>query len=61
MMAYNVASKGSTKRPPASSKREFMELICDVPTEQFVRMVSKSGMPSDEARKLCEQFKEMKG
>ena len=36
------------------------DLLRGVPTEVFVSMVSRSGMPGKEARELCEQFKRLK-
>lgn len=43
-----------------ASNRKFDDLIRDVPTKVFVQMVSKSGMPNDDAAALCKAFKEMK-
>lgn len=39
---------------------EFITLLLAVPTEAFVGMVSKSGLPTKQARELCQMFKEMK-
>lgn len=40
---------------------DFEELVVMVPTTAFVTMVSKSGLPTQEARQLCQAFKELKG
>lgn len=42
------------------SGASFLDLIKSVPVDQFVRMVTKSGIPALEARKLCEEFKKLK-
>ncbi len=41
--------------------RDFEDLVVMVPTTLFVNMVSKSGLPTQEARQLCQAFKELKG
>ncbi len=44
----------------ASSGRKFTDLVRAIPTGQFVRMVSKCGLPTPEARELCQAFKDLK-
>ncbi len=46
-------------RKPKRNKRDFVDLVRSVPRDVFVRMVSKSGLPTDEARDLCQSFKEL--
>lgn len=43
-----------------NSGRSFEELMRSIPVEQFIRMVAKSGLPTQEAREICNAFKEMK-
>ena len=38
----------------------LIRLLLSVPTEVFVGMVSKSGLPTKQARELCQRFKELK-
>lgn len=45
----------------AKSGKSFETLVAKVPTEVFVGMVNKSGLPVPEARELCQMFKELKG
>lgn len=42
------------------SGRDFSELMRSIPEKVFVGMVSKSGMPTPEARELCQAFRELK-
>ena len=37
----------------------LVDLLKNVPKEVFVGMVSRSGLPTDEARELCERFKRL--
>ncbi len=41
------------------TNRGFTELVRGVPVEQFIRMVTKSGLPAQEAKELCAAFKEL--
>jgi len=38
----------------------FLQLLRTVPVDQFVRMVGRSGLPAEEARRLCQLFKRLK-
>lgn len=42
------------------SEMLFLNLLRTVPVDQFVRMVGHSGMPAEQARKLCQLFKRFK-
>lgn len=46
--------------PKKTKKRDFVELVRCIPTEQFARMVSKCALPTQDARDLCEAFMELK-
>jgi hypothetical protein len=52
--------KSGALKAPADNDR-LADLLRCVPTEAFVSMVSRSGIPSGEARELCDQFKRLKG
>lgn len=41
-------------------ERSFSEMMRDIPTDQFVRMVTRCSLPAVEARELCQSFKELK-
>jgi hypothetical protein len=47
-------------RAPRQSNRSFVDMMKSVPKEKFVSMVSKCGMPAEEARDLCRSFAELK-
>ena len=56
--------RGSTrevrKEKVASSGSDFATLMKKVPAYVFAQMISRSGMPHNEARELCKVFKELK-
>ncbi len=56
-----ISAKKFTPVARTIRHRDFEDLVVMVPTTLFVTMVSKSGLPSQEARQLCKAFKEMKG
>jgi hypothetical protein len=39
--------------------KDFTELMRVIPERNFVAMVSKSGLPAQQARELCLAFKEL--
>lgn len=43
-----------------AARKSFEELVRAIPTDIFLRMVGKSGLPAAEARELCLAFKELK-
>ncbi len=49
-------SKRAVKRVP----RSLADLLRGVPVYVFVAMVSKSGLPTEDARDLCKAFKDLK-
>lgn len=46
---------------PHGKGREFMEMISHVPAYLFCRMVTRSGIPAQEARELINEFRSLKG
>lgn len=58
-MIREVTTKVPSQRA-ARSGQDLNTLIRKVPTDLFIRMVSKAGLPPDEARELCLVFKELK-
>ena len=46
-------------KKPAASGKDFVQLMSSIPIDVFVRMVTKSGLPSPEARELCDAFKRL--
>lgn len=53
-----------TKQPRQEAIRyddesRLVDLIKGIPKDIFVGMVSRSGMPTQEARELCERFKRL--
>lgn len=48
------------KKEAAWDELRIITLLRSIPTEVFVQMVSKSGLPTHEARELCKEFKDLK-
>ena len=42
------------------SEESFESLMTKVPARLFMQMVNKSGLPANEARELCEAFKDLR-
>jgi len=57
MTAYK---RKTEPKKSAASKKSFAELMRLIPGGQFTRMVSKCGLPTDEARAVCKAFMENK-
>lgn len=58
---FTFEKKKAAPAKIASSGKSFETLVAKVPTEAFVGMVGKSGLPVPEARELCQMFKDLKG
>lgn len=52
--------KKHMRQPVMRSTPSILTLLRNVPTNVFVQMVTKSGIPAHQARELCKQFKELK-
>ena len=66
MMARKTSSGSYTPgssyaRKTRSSGQGFEALVREVSVEQFVRMVTKSGLPTSASRGLCAAFKKLAG
>ena len=55
-----VKGKEADRFSVVPDEGELIRLLLGVPTEVFVSMVSKSGLPTKQARELCQRFKELK-
>lgn len=55
-----TVKKASAGAKIAKSGDDFETLMLKIPTDLFVRMVGKSGLPTPEARELCQSFKDLK-
>lgn len=60
MIRKSAAKRAAASPKIADSGRDFTEMMREVPMEQFVRMVTRSGIPDPEGRELCKSFKELK-
>lgn len=54
-----MVTKKSVSKSKAS-KPDFVSLMKQIPVEAFIRMVSKSGLPPQTSRELCQAFKDLK-
>ena len=52
------ATKGSGKTPATS---DLLTRLLSLSSATFIRMVAKSGLPTDEARELNAMFRALKG
>jgi len=44
----------------SSGRQDITALLAQIPERLFVQMVTKAGLPTADARRLCEAFREIK-
>ena len=59
-MAVKTSSQKGTKWKVADSTDEFVAVLRQIPTHLFVQMVSRAGVPTEDARALCDAFRRFK-
>ena len=55
-----MSARAAKKKTAIYQVRDIKEVLRDIPTEQFLKMVNKSGLLTSNARELMAAFRNLK-